>query len=130
MRPIEVRFEKNINNVKVVREADTRRQWEYLTVALLGAIFVFGLLFYGSQLYQFQQYGYQIDEAQEVREQLVRKRDGLKLKREQLQNPTRIAGLARGMGMVPSVPGQLVPVLLDSPMDTPAVSTPQLSAKK
>ena len=130
MRPIEVRFEKNINNLTLVREADTRRQWEYIAVAMLGAVFVLGLLFYGSQLYQYQQYGYQIEEAQKVREQLVRKRDGLRLKREQLQNPTRIEFLAKEMGMVHSVPGQLVAVRLDSPLDTPAVSSPQLSAKK
>jgi len=37
MRPIEVRFEKNINNLTIVREADIRRQWEYVAVAMLGA---------------------------------------------------------------------------------------------
>ncbi len=126
MHPIEVRFEKNINNLTLVREADTRRQWEYVAVAMLGAMFVLGLLIYGSQLYQYQQYGYQIEEAQKRKEQLEKQRDSLRLVSDKLQVPSRIESIARSMGMVRSAPGQLVTVNLES-LDT---SNPQLSAKK
>jgi cell division protein FtsL len=126
MRPIEVRFDKNINNLTLVREADTRRQWEYIAVAMLGAMFVLGLLFYGTQLYRYQQYGYQIEEAQKVKDSLVQKRNTLQLQRDQLQNPTRIESIAKGMGMVPSVPGQLVNVNPESR----ELSNSQLAAKK
>ena len=126
MRPIEVRFEKNINNLTLVREADTRRQWEYVAVSLLGALFVVGLLFYGWQHYQFIHYGYKIEEAQKRQEQLALKRDGLRIRREQLQDPTRIESLAKERGMVYSVPGQLVSVNLESQEN----SQQQLSAQK
>jgi len=126
MRPIEVRFEKKINNLTPVREADTRRQWEYVAVAILGAMFVIGLLIYGAQLYQYQQYGYEIEAAEKQKEKLVLVRDRQRLLRDQLQDPTRIEMIARGMGMVPSVPGQLVTVNLES-LNT---ANPQLSAKK
>ena len=126
MRPIEVRFEKNINNLTLVREADTRRQWEYVAVAMLGAMFVLGLLIYGAQLYQYQQYGYQIEDAQKHKEQLEKQRDSLRLSGDKLQAPDRIESIARRMGMVPSAPGQMVTVNLES-LNT---SNPQLSAKK
>ena len=126
MRPIEVRFEKNINNLTLVREADTRRHWEYITVTMLGALFVMGVLFYAWQHYQYIQYGYKIEEAQKQQAQLVQKRNVLRLDREQWKNPARIASIAKEMGMVPSVPGQIVTLNLESQENL----QPQLSAKK
>ena len=126
MRPIEVRFEKNINNLTLVREADTRRQSEYLAVAMLGAMFVLGLLIYGAQLYQYQQYGYQIEDAQKRKDQLEKQQGHLLLVREKLQDPARIEPIAKRMGMVPSAPGQMVTINLESVN----ASNPQLSAKK
>jgi len=126
MRPIEIRFDKNINNLTLVREADTRRQWEYITVTMLGALFVLGFLFYGWQRYQYIQFGFKIEEAQKKQDQLLQKRNVLRLEREQLRNPTRIASIAKDMGMVPSMPGQLVTVNLESQEN----SQPKLSAEK
>jgi len=126
MRPIEVRFEKNINNLTLVREADTRREWEYVAVALLGAMFVIGLLAYGAQLYQYQQYGYQIERAQARKVALERTRDSLRLYRNQLLEPNRIDQIARRMGMVSSVPGQLLTINLEFL----TTANPQLAAKK
>ena len=126
MRPIEVRFEKNINNLTVVREVDTRRQWEYVAVTMLGAVFVLGLLFYGAQLYQYSQYGLQIERATARKMALEKKRDNLRLHRDQLQDPNRIELIAKQMGMVRSVPGQLVTINLE----TLGNSAPQLAAKK
>ena len=124
MRPIEVRFEKNINNQPIVREADTRRQWEYVTVALLGAMFVLGLLIYGTQLYQYQQYGYLIEEAQKQKDQLEKQKDNLSLVRDKLQDPARILLLAKRLGMGQSASGQTVS------LESWNVSNAPLSAKK
>jgi cell division protein FtsB len=126
MRPIEVRFQKNINNLTLIREADTKRQWEQLVVVALGALFVAGLLFYGWQHFRYIQYGYKLEAAQKKQGQLIQTRNVLRLHREQLQNPTRIESIAREMGMVRSVSGQLVTVNLD----TKANPQPQLSAQK
>lgn len=117
MRPIEVRFEKNINNLTLVREADTGRQVEYIAVALLGALFVMGVLFYGWQRAQYLQYGYDIGKAEAKREQLVQKQNELRISRERLRNPTRIESMAKEMGMVQAAPGQLVSVNLSSTED-------------
>jgi len=126
MRPIEVRFDKNINNLSLVRETDTRRQVEYLTVAILGAIFVMGVLFYGWQRARYLQFGYDIGKAEARKERLVQKGNELRLARGRLQNPARIASIAKEMGMVEYVPGQLVTVNLSSTED----SQQTLSANK
>ena len=126
MHPIEVRFEKNINNLTLVREADTRRHWEYITVTMLGAFFVMGVLFYAWQHYQYIQYGYKIEEAQKQQAHLVQKRNVLRLDRQQWKNPARIASIAKEMGMVPSLPGQIVTLNFESQENL----QPQLSAKK
>jgi cell division protein FtsL len=109
-----------------VREADTRRQWEYVAVAMLGGMFVLGLLVYGAQLYRYQQYGYQIEEAQKRKDQLEKQQDNLLLTRDRLQDLARIESIAKRMGMLRSAPGQLVTVNLESLN----ASNPQLSAKK
>ena len=124
MRPIEVRFEKNINNQPIVREADTRRHREYLTVALLGAVFVLGLLIYGTQLYQYQQYGYLIEDAEKQRDQLQKQKDNLSLVRDKLQDPARILLYARRLGMGQSATGQTVS------LESWNISDAPLSAKK
>ena len=126
MRPIEVRFQKNINNLTLVREADTRRQWEHLVVVAVGALFVAGLLFYGWQHYRYIQYGYKLESAQKKQAQLNQMRNVLLLHREQLRNADRIKLIARDMGMVESAPGQLVAVNLEAK----GSSQPQLSAQK
>jgi hypothetical protein len=126
MRPIEVRFQKNINNLTLVREADTKRQWEHLVVVALGALFVAGLLFYGWQHYRYIQYGYMLEAAQKKQDQLIQTRSVHRLHQEQLQDLTRVESLARQMGMVSSAPGQFIAVNLDSR----EVPQPQLSAQK
>jgi cell division protein FtsL len=77
-------------------------------------------------LYQYQQYGYQIEEAQKRKDQLEKRQDNLLLIRDKLQDPARIELFARRMGMVPSAPGQMVTINLESSN----ASNPQLSAKK
>jgi len=69
---------------------------------------------------------YQIDETQNRQRQLEKQQGTLLLFREKLQDPERIQLIARRMGMVQSVPGQLVTINLESSN----VSNPQLSAKK
>src|SRR5262252_5076308 len=93
MRPIEVRFQKNINNLTLVREADTQRQWEHLVVVAVGALFVAGLLYYGWQHYQYIQYGYKLEAAQKKQDQLIEKGNVLRLQRAQLENPDRIQNM-------------------------------------
>lgn len=118
--PIEIHIEKRINNNHVVREADTNQRREYLFVTALGSLFLVGLLFYGWQHYQWIQYGYRIEEAQEKKDQLAEAGRQLRLERASLRNPQRIDAIARGeLGMVVPAPGQLVTFSADAPLTIP-----------
>jgi cell division protein FtsL len=133
---IEVHFEKRIiNNVNVIREPDARSQREFLLVVLLGALFVFGLLFYGWQHYQYLQYGYRMAAAESRKEQLSEMKKQLRLERASLRIPQRIEDIARGeLGMVSPAPGQIVIFQSDSPLTIPVPSPldgqGQLAAKR
>ena len=131
---IEVHFEKRINNMNLVREADTKHRSEYLFFTLLVGLFVVGLFFYGWQHYQWIQYGYRIEEAQKTKEQLAETSRKLRLERASLRDPKRIDSIARGdLGMVVPVPGQLVTFSADAPLTIPGpapVEGPELQAKK
>jgi cell division protein FtsL len=134
---IEVHFEKRIiNNVNVIREPDTRNQREYLLLVLLGAFFIFGLLFYGWQHYQYLQYGYRMAAAEARKEQLTEMKKQLRLERASLRIPQRIDSIARGeLGMVSPAPGQVVIFQADSPLTIPVPSPldpgqEQLAAKR
>jgi len=109
MSTIEIQFEKRIDNSRVVREADARCRLEYICLTLLGAMFVFGALFYAWQQYQWIQYGYLIEDAQRQIEQLDEVGRQLRVERATLANPLRIDSIARGeLGMVGPEAGQIV----------------------
>jgi cell division protein FtsL len=132
---IEVHFEKRINNLNVVREADTRHRREYLGVTLLFASFLFCLLFYGWQHYQFLQTGYKIEAAQKKQQQLLETARQLRLERSSLRDAARIDAIARKqLGMVQPAPGQLVIFSADAPLTIPGATPPptqeQLAAKQ
>ena len=131
---IEVHFEKRINNLNVVREADTQHRREYLFLTLLAGLFVLGLLFYGWQHYQWIQYGYRIEEAQKQKEQLAETGRKLRLERASLRDPRRIDSYARSnLGMIVPAPGQMVTFSADAPFTIPGTAPaapPELQAKK
>jgi len=133
---IEVQFEKRINNLHVVREADLNQRREYVGVTLLFGLFLVCLLFYGWQRYRWIQNGYRIEEMQKKREQLTEINRTLRLERSSLSDLGRIDEIARrDLGMVLAKPGQLVIFRADAPLTIPTPSQPaqqqeQLAAKK
>ena|SRR5438552_1197048 len=133
MSTIEIHFDKRINNVAVVREADSRQSREYLLVTLLAAFFGLSLLFYGWQHYRFIQYGYRIEEAQKKKDFLVEAREGLLVERAKLSDRQRIDTKARKeLGMVAPAAGQWVTLTTDAPFKIPGPAEnipPALSAK-
>ena len=109
MSQIEIHFDKQINNLRVVREPDARYRSEYMLLSLLGVLFVLGLLFYGWQRYQWIQYGYRIETAQKKMEGMAESNRQLRVERASLRNPQRVDSIARErLGMVVPAPGQLV----------------------
>jgi len=117
---IEVHFEKRIINNNVIREADTKGHRDYIIVTALAAMFLFGLFAYGWQHYQWIQYGYRIEEAQNKMQRLAEIGRQLRLERASLSDPQRIDSIARKqLGMVVPAPGQLVTFNADAPWTIP-----------
>jgi cell division protein FtsL len=84
---------------------------EYLSLTLLGAVFVVGALFYGWQQYQWIHYGYRIEEAQRRIEDLSEVGRQLRVEHATLASPQRIDEKARlDLGMVTPRSDQVVSV--------------------
>ena len=109
----EIHFVKAIDNSRLVKVADTRRNREMaqFTVACV-VLFVLALA-YMWQHYSAIEYGYQIQAAKAERDRLVEVNRTLRLEEASLRDPQRIDALARGMGMVAPQPGQVM--RLDQP---------------
>ena len=129
---IEVHFEKRINNLNLVCEADTKYRREYIGVACLFGLFVCCMFFYGWQHYQWRMNGYKIEAAQKQKEQLTEVQHQLRLERESLRDLGRIDSIARReLGMVQPAPGQIVILNADTPLDIPGTQDQeQLAAKR
>ncbi len=129
---IEVHFEKRINNLNVVREADTKYRREYVGVTCLFGAFLLCMFFYGWQHYRYRMNGYRIEAAQKQKEQLTEMGHQLRLERESLRDLGRIDSIARReLGMVQPMPGQLVILSADTPLSIPkAPDQDQLAAKR
>jgi cell division protein FtsL len=122
---IEIHFEKRINNVNVVREADTKHRREYLGVTCLFGVFLLCLLFYGWQHYKWITYGYRIEAAQKQKDQLLEIGRQLRLERASLTSKQRVDEYARRqLGMVNPQPGQLVTLSGDAPLTIPHPAAP------
>lgn len=104
----EIHFVKAIDNSRLVKVADTRRNREMaqFTVACV-VLFVLALA-YMWQHYSAIEYGYQIQAQKAERDRLVEVNRTLRLEEASLRDPQRIDALARGMGMVAPQPGQVI----------------------
>lgn len=109
----EVWFAKGIDNSRLVKVADRKRQREMrqFTVALVIVATV--LIFYVWQHFRAIEYGYRIEELKGQHEVLLEQNRQLKLEEASLRSPERIVALAEQMGLTTPQVGQVVP--LDNP---------------
>ena len=104
----EVYFSKAIDNSRLVKVEDPRRNREmkYFGAAL---VVLFFLVFtYTWQHFKAIEYGYQIESAKRDLSSLVDMNHALRLEDASLRDPERIDVLARRMGLVPPQPGQVI----------------------
>ncbi len=120
MSTIDIQFDKKIDNSRIQRDFDSSCSREYLSLTLLGAVFVICALFYGWQQYQWIQYGYQIEETQKQNEEFVEVGRQLRVERGMLASPQRIDAIARSLGMITPNPDAIV--MLDVEYAIPADS--------
>lgn len=104
----EIYFAKAIDNSRLVKVEDPRRNREMKQFgAALALLFV--LVFtYTWQHFRAIEYGYQIESAKRELSGLTEMNHALRLEDASLRDPERIDVLARRMGLVPPEPGQVI----------------------
>ena len=130
----EIYFAKAIDNSRLVKVEDPRRNREMKQFATaLGCLFL--LVFtYAGQHFRAIEYGYQIESAKRQLNNLTEMNRALRLEDASLRDPERIDVIARRMGLVPPEPGQVIrmdtgtsDVNLDGPVVASVVLTGSIS---
>ena len=104
----EIYFSKTIDNSRLVRVEDPRRNREMKQFCTAMA-FLFLLVFtYAWQHFKAIEYGYQIESAKRELASITEMNRALRLEDASLRDPERIDLLARRMGLVPPEPGQVI----------------------
>jgi hypothetical protein len=104
----EIYFSKSIDNSRLVKTEDPRRNHEMKQFGIALA-FLFLLVFgYAWQHFRAIEYGYQIESAKRDLNSLTEMNHALRLEDASLRDPERIDLLARRMGLVPPQPGQIM----------------------
>jgi cell division protein FtsL len=104
----EIYFAKPIDNSRLVKMEDPRRNREMKQfVTALACLFL--LVFtYAWQHFRAIEYGYQIESAKRQLNNLTEMNRALRLEDASLRDPERIDVIARRMGLVPPEPGQVI----------------------
>jgi len=104
----EIYFAKAIDNSRLVKVEDPRRNREMKQFCTALA-FLFLLVFtYAWQHFRAIEYGYQIESAKRELNNLSEMNRALRLEDASLRDPERIDVMARRMGLVPPEPGQVI----------------------
>ena len=120
----EVYFSKAIDNSRLVKVEDPRRNREmkYFGAAL---VVLFFLVFtYTWQHFKAIEYGYKVESLKAQRDGLMEVNHALRLEEASLRSPDRIDKLAREFGMQPPQAGQII--RMDSAV--PDASTPVIAS--
>ena len=109
----EIYFTKAIDNSRLVKVEDPKRNRE-MTHFLTAMAVLFLLVFtYTWQHFKAIEYGYQIESSKRELANLTETNHELRLEHAALRDPERIDVIARRMGLVPPMPGQVM--RLDGP---------------
>jgi len=104
----EIYFSKTIDNSRLVKMEDPRRNHEMKQFGTALAVLFLLVFGYTWQHFRAIEYGYQIEAAKRELGGLTEMNHALRLEDASLRNPERIDLLARQMGLVPPTPGQVI----------------------
>jgi len=103
----EIYFSKRIDNSRVLRVVDPKRQRELTFFGVtLGLLLVISMV-YVWQHFSAIEYGYKIEQLKVERDNVMESNRALKLEESSLRDLSRIDTLARQMGMQPPTVGQI-----------------------
>src|SRR5246500_5338757 len=104
----EIYFAKAIDNSRLVKVEDPRRNREMKQFGTALACLFLLVFTYAWQHFRAIEYGYQIESAKRELSNLTEMNRALRLEDASLRDPERIDLLARRMGLVPPEPGQVI----------------------
>ena len=104
----EIYFAKAIDNSRLVKVEDPRHNREMKQFGTALACLFLLVFTYAWQHFKAIEYGYQIESAKRDLSALTEMNHALRLEDASLRDPERIDLLARGMGLVPPEPGQVI----------------------
>jgi hypothetical protein len=104
----EIYFSKAIDNSRLVKVEDPRRNREMKQFGTALACLFLLVFTYAWQHFKAIEYGYQIESAKRELSSLTDMNRALRLEDASLRDPERIDVLARRMGLVPPQPGQIM----------------------
>ncbi len=106
----EIYFAKAIDNSRLVKVEDPRRNREMKQFGSALACLFLLVFTYAWQHFRAIEYGYQIESAKRELSNLTEMDRALKLEDASLRDPERIDVIARRMGLEPLVPGQVITI--------------------
>src|SRR5580700_1943836 len=104
----EIYFSKTIDNSRLVKVEDARRNREMKQFCTALACLFLLVFTYAWQHFKAIEYGYQIESAKRELSGITEMNHALRLEDASLRDPERIDLLARRMGLVPPQPGQVI----------------------
>ena len=104
----EIYFVKAIDNSRLVKVEDARRNREMKQFGYALAVLFLLVFTYAWQHFKAIEYGYQIESAKRELGNLTEMNRALRLNQASLRDPERIDVMARRMGLVPPEPGQVI----------------------
>jgi len=104
----EIYFSKAIDNSRLVKVEDPRRNREMKQFGTALAVLFLLVFTYAWQHFKAIEYGYQIESAKRELASMTEMNRALRLEDASLRDPERIDLLARRIGLVPPAPGQVI----------------------
>src|ERR1700723_4002180 len=104
----EIYFRKSIDNSRLVKVEDPRREREMKQFGLALCCLFLLVMGYALQHFRAIEYGYRIESLRSQRDDLTEMNRALRLEEASLRDPERIDVMARKLGMQSPQPGQVM----------------------
>ncbi len=119
----EIYFRKTIDNSRLVKVEDPRREREMKYFGLALCLLFLLVMGYALQHFRAIEYGYKIEALRSERDGLTEMNRALRLEEASLRDPERIDLKARQLGLQPPQPGQVVRMDSASEAGTPVMAS-------
>ncbi len=119
----EIYFRKTIDNSRLVKVEDPRREREMKYFGLALCCLFLLVMGYALQHFRAIEYGYQIESLRSERADLTEMNRALRLEEASLRDPERIDAMARKLGLQSPQPGQVLRMDVATDAATPVMAS-------